>query len=175
MITSKTHEIVTFYAFYEPNIILKNLDKASQILDSFILQESEEIHPIKYIKPIDKDWRLVLNYGWALVHGVVPFSDLVRKSALPTIVKSNFRNYLYDQDVYLCDKSDHDVLFSREEYPLCPNCGAKHEMNTLPKFHFLWRDFHKFYGFREFADMGVVGIMKDCHGYEYPLRRLDIE
>ena len=30
-------------------------------------------------------------------------------------------------------------------------------------------------GYKEFGKLGVVGIVDDCHGHYYPLRRLDKE
>lgn len=174
MISSKTHEIVTFYALYDPHVIYKDLHNGSKILDSMILNNQEDLFSIKYIQRIGEDWRRRINYGWFIIHGFMIFSDLVRKQALPTIVKSNCMGYMYDQDIYMCPNSDHDVLFSVEEHRKCPNCGVFHDNNPNPISR-LWKDFHKFYGYKEFGKLGVVGIVDDCHGHYYPLRRLDKE
>ena len=172
MISSKTHEIVVFYALYDPQIIYNDLRNGAKILDSMILNRQEELHPVKYIQRIGEDWRTSVNYGWLIIHGFMVFSDLVKKQALPTIVKSNYMDYMYDQDVYLCPNSNHDVLFSREEHKMCPNCGIVHDITPNP-LALLWKDFHKFYGHKEFGALGIIGIVEECHGYDYPLRRLD--
>ena len=173
MITSKTHEIVVFYMAQDPLILYHSLENAPKLLDSLILSGSDEIYPIKYVQPIGDEWRNSINYGWFLVHGVLIFSDLVKKQALPTIVKSNCSEYLYAEDIYFCPHSDHDILFSRTEHKNCPNCGSYHTLNPNP-LKSLWKDFHRFYGFSELTSMGIEGIMKECHKFHYPQRRMDI-
>jgi len=174
MISSKTHEIVVFYSLKDPLIIYKNLEKGREILDSLILSNSGELDSIRYIQKIGEDWRTEVNYGWLLVHGFLIFSDLVSKQALPSIVKSNCLNYMYSQDVYRCDSSpDHDVIFSRNDHAYCPKCLSEHKTDVLPRLKYLWEDFHTFYSLKDVVDKGLHGILKECHGYDYPLRRLD--
>ena len=174
MISSKTHEIIVFHTLKDPLAIYMNLEKGREILNSMILSCPEELSSIKYVQRIGEDWRTEVNYGWMLVHGFLIFSDLVSKQALPSIVNSNCLEYLYSQDVYRCDSStDHDVLFSRKDHEFCPNCLSDHKVDVLPRLHYLWEDFHAFYNLKDVVDKGLHGILKECHGYNYPLRRLD--
>ena len=169
MISSKTHEIITFYAFEDCLEVFKNKYKYTkhQIEDIAVAK-------VKYVQGIDSPWYTELNYAWFFTCGYLPFSDMVTTSALPTIDLANYQEYVFHRSIYLCPNSRIDVIFDEEIHPICPNCGIRHENSPIPRLKDLWADFAYFATLKEIAD-DLGEVMRKSTALNYPKMRLKSE